>query len=180
MKPTSLTAGVLSAIAAAFLIVSWFPRLSLPMLLIRKKLGAQKLHKLASDGNYKDAYDGFRKLALDPKDDPLAVGGDLDMALQARRQLGRLDEIDELRENVAQVHAKNWRLLIGRGRKLPALRSLRLHRRRQVFARARIAARETRSTQSNATACERCSSWPRRSRWFGKRTAKKPRPPISG
>ncbi len=72
----------------------------------------EKLHKLASDGNYKDAYDGFRQLALDPKDDPLRVGSDLDMALQALQQLGRLDEIDQLRENVAQIDARNWRLLM--------------------------------------------------------------------
>ena len=111
MKPTSLTAGVLSAIAAALLIVFLVPTAKPADAPNSQETQREKLHKLASDGNYKDAYDGFRKLALDPKDDPVAVGSDLDMALQALQQLGRLDEIDELRENVAQIHAKNWRLL---------------------------------------------------------------------
>ena len=70
-----------------------------------------RYQKLYDDGNYKDAYDGFRKLTLDATDDPLRVGSDLDMALNCLRQLGRLDEIDELRENAVQVHAQNWRLL---------------------------------------------------------------------
>src|SRR5262245_50109877 len=71
-----------------------------------------RYQKLYDDGNYNDAYEGFRKLALDANDDPLRVGADLNMALSALRQLGRLDEIDELREKAVQVHAKNWRLLM--------------------------------------------------------------------
>ncbi len=62
-------------------------------------------------GNYKDAYEGFRKLALDPNDDPVQVGKDLDFGVNSLRMLGRSDEIDEFREAVIRVHAKNWRLL---------------------------------------------------------------------
>ena len=72
----------------------------------------ERCQKLYEEGNYKDAYEGFRKLALEAGDDPLRVGSDLNMALSALRQLGRLDEIDELRENAVQVHVKNWRLLM--------------------------------------------------------------------
>ncbi len=72
-----------------------------------------RFQKLYDEGNYKDAYDGFRKLVLDANDDPLRVAADLNMALSALRQLGRLDEIDELRENAVQVHSQNWRLLVG-------------------------------------------------------------------
>jgi uncharacterized protein YfaS (alpha-2-macroglobulin family) len=70
-----------------------------------------KLMKAHRDGNYKDAYEGLRKLALDPKDDPKLVGKDLTTAISCLEQLGRVDEIDAFREGVIQAHAKNWRLL---------------------------------------------------------------------
>jgi uncharacterized protein YfaS (alpha-2-macroglobulin family) len=62
-------------------------------------------------GNYKDAYQVLHKLALDPKNDPMQVGKDLDLAVQCQRQLGNVDEIDDFRETVIAAHAKNWRLL---------------------------------------------------------------------
>jgi uncharacterized protein YfaS (alpha-2-macroglobulin family) len=70
-----------------------------------------KLHQTMQAGNWKDAYDGLRKLALDPKDDPAQVGTDLTQAVQCLYNLGRADEIDDFREAVIAVHAKNWRLL---------------------------------------------------------------------
>src|SRR5207253_1686576 len=69
------------------------------------------LMKAYTAGNYKDAYDGLRKLALDPQDDPLKVGADLDTATACLLALGRSDEIDDFREAVIKVHEKNWRLL---------------------------------------------------------------------
>ncbi len=69
------------------------------------------LVKAMTAGNYKDAYDGFRKLALDPQDEPLKVGEDLTNGLQCLQYLGRSDEMDEFRESVITLHAKNWRLL---------------------------------------------------------------------
>src|SRR5438067_2450621 len=52
-----------------------------------------KLTKAYNDGNFKVAYDGLRKLALDPKNDPKlelaqAVVGDLEIAVVVR--LGEL------------------------------------------------------------------------------------------
>ncbi len=67
-------------------------------------------------GNYKDAYEGLRKLALDPADDPQRIGSDLDLAVQALHQLGRIAEADAFREAVIAVHAKNWRLLAAAAR----------------------------------------------------------------
>jgi uncharacterized protein YfaS (alpha-2-macroglobulin family) len=61
--------------------------------------------------NYKDAYEGFRKLALDPADDPRQVGEDLQKATQCLQALNRVDEIDDFREGVIAVHKDNWRLL---------------------------------------------------------------------
>jgi uncharacterized protein YfaS (alpha-2-macroglobulin family) len=71
-----------------------------------------QLTKLFNDGNFKDAYDGIRKLALDPKDDPKQVSNDLEMGVNALARLGRVDEIDEFREGVIAAHKNNWRLLV--------------------------------------------------------------------
>jgi uncharacterized protein YfaS (alpha-2-macroglobulin family) len=70
-----------------------------------------KLTKAYNDGNYKVAYDGLRKLALDPKNDPALVGSDLELAINSLYRLGRTDEVDDFRESVIKVHDKNWRLL---------------------------------------------------------------------
>lgn len=67
--------------------------------------------KAFNERNYKDAYEGFRKLALDPKDDPRKVGQDLEMATQCLEQLNRVNEIDAFREAVIGAHKDNWRLL---------------------------------------------------------------------
>src|SRR5437868_10013034 len=61
-------------------------------------------------GNFKDAYDSFRKLALDSSSDPLKVGKDLEMGAASLEKLGRLDETDNFIEAVAAAHTKNWRL----------------------------------------------------------------------
>src|ERR1700677_4129734 len=71
----------------------------------------ETLSKNHKDGNFNDAYIGLRKLALDPKNDPMKVGADLDMAIDCLIRLGRVDEIDDFREAVIKVHEKNWRLL---------------------------------------------------------------------
>ena len=69
---------------------------------IQKQFGA---------GNFKAAYDGFRRLALDPADDPKSIGDDLNKAGQALQQLGRLEELDDLRDKVIRIHGQNWPLL---------------------------------------------------------------------
>jgi uncharacterized protein YfaS (alpha-2-macroglobulin family) len=70
-----------------------------------------RLLKTFQAGNWKDAYDGLRKLALDPKNDGPEVGSDLSTAITCLQQLGRIDEVDEFREAVIAAHPKNWRLL---------------------------------------------------------------------
>ena len=69
------------------------------------------LKKQMEAGNFKEAYEGFRQLALDPADDPLSAGDDLNQAAVALQQLGRIEELDDFREAVIHAHAKNWRLL---------------------------------------------------------------------
>ncbi len=67
--------------------------------------------KLFQQGNYKDAYEGYRRLALDPKTEPDRVGADLLRAIECLVKLGRVDEIDDFREAVVAVHKDHWRLL---------------------------------------------------------------------
>jgi hypothetical protein len=64
-----------------------------------------------NDGNFKDAYDGLRKLVLDPDDDRAEVGKDLTLAIRCLQKLGRSEEIDDFRERAIGVHRKNWRVL---------------------------------------------------------------------
>src|SRR5688500_8500352 len=71
----------------------------------------QQADKLSREGNWKDAYEIYRKLALDPADEATAVAHDLTHAVQALRQLGRVDEVDAFREKVIEAHKDNWRLL---------------------------------------------------------------------
>jgi alpha-2-macroglobulin len=78
----------------------------------------QKAAKLQRDGNYKDAYEIFRKLALDPRDEADKVGGDLEHGVKCLQDLDREDETDEFRETVIKTHAENWRLLWAAARSL--------------------------------------------------------------
>ena len=64
-----------------------------------------------SDGNWKDAYDLYRRLCLEIENDPRTVGADLVQAWQCLRQLNRLSELDAFREQVIRRHRNNWRLL---------------------------------------------------------------------
>jgi uncharacterized protein YfaS (alpha-2-macroglobulin family) len=73
-----------------------------------QRQGLLMAHK---NGNYRDAYNGLRQLALDPTTDRLQVGQDLTVAIDCLRRLGRADEIDDFREAVIAAHPKNWRLL---------------------------------------------------------------------
>ncbi len=76
-----------------------------------EEAGRQKAQKAYQNRNYKDAYDAWRKLALDEKTDPQQVGRDLQMATQCLQRLNRVNEIDAFREAVIEVHKDNWRLL---------------------------------------------------------------------
>ncbi len=74
-------------------------------------LGAEQLAKIEKQGNYKDAYEGYRKLALNPQADPRRVGHYLDRATYCLQRLNRVNEIDAFREAVIEVQQGNWRLL---------------------------------------------------------------------
>ncbi|HYW81518.1 MAG TPA: hypothetical protein VE890_18175, partial [Thermoguttaceae bacterium] len=67
--------------------------------------------KFQADGNFKEAYEGFRKLALDPADDVRLVGEDMIRGVQCLQRLNRSAEIDAFLEAVIEAHLGNWRLL---------------------------------------------------------------------
>jgi uncharacterized protein YfaS (alpha-2-macroglobulin family) len=104
MRKQIILAGLLSVVAA-----SWW----LMAQEAGKTVNRDAVIKQFDAGNFKDAYDGSRKLALDPKTDAKKVAEDLSRAVRALQQLGRNDEIDELIEASVKVHDKNWRLLRG-------------------------------------------------------------------
>ena len=71
----------------------------------------KKAEKTMRDGNIKEACDLYQKLALDPGDNPVLVGNDLNQAIACLNQLNRANENDSFREKVVNVHSNNWRLL---------------------------------------------------------------------
>jgi hypothetical protein len=70
-----------------------------------------RLVKLFAQGNYKDAYEGYRALALGANTEPKLVGADLIKALECLVTLGREEQTDALREAAVALHKANWRLL---------------------------------------------------------------------
>ena len=69
---------------------------------------AQK--KMAA-GNFKEAFEEFRKLGLDPKSPSREMPETLNQANQCLLNLDRVNEIDDFREKIVEVHKDNWRLL---------------------------------------------------------------------
>src|SRR5262245_12883111 len=58
------------------------------------------LNKAFNAGNYKNAYEGIRKLALDPLADPTKISADLELGIRSLQRLGRVEEVDDFREAV--------------------------------------------------------------------------------
>ena len=69
------------------------------------------LDKLVADGNFKDAYERYRAMALNATTDPDRVRTELKRAIDCLIRLGRIDEIDDFREAVVLVHRTNWRVV---------------------------------------------------------------------
>jgi hypothetical protein len=94
-------------IAAVLLISTPAGAEDTPHLQIRRQ--AQKAY---TDNNWKDAYELYRRLSLDPKADPKRVDPDFTRAWQCLRQLNQLHDLDGFREAVIEQHTANWRLLL--------------------------------------------------------------------
>ncbi len=67
--------------------------------------------KLYDEGNYRDAYDIYRNLALNEENEGLPLADDFTTAIQALQQQQRQHDIDAFREEVIERHADDWRLL---------------------------------------------------------------------
>ena len=71
----------------------------------------EALDKLVAAGNFKDAYEGYRRLLLDKKTESDRLAKDLTQAARCLRKLGRLSELDAFLEAAVAAHQGNWRLL---------------------------------------------------------------------
>ncbi|MEX2092463.1 MAG: alpha-2-macroglobulin, partial [Pirellulales bacterium] len=61
--------------------------------------------------NFKEAYDGLRRLVVAPNGNNATIDQDLSTAVQCLRQLNRVDEVDALLEQTAAAHSKSWQAL---------------------------------------------------------------------
>ena len=71
----------------------------------------EALKKTMNAGNYKEAYDGFSRRALNSDAKPHYVPYDLEYAVRCLNQLGRIKEFDAFIEKVIAAHPDNPQLL---------------------------------------------------------------------
>ena len=72
---------------------------------------SDKYQKLFNQGNYKEAFEGFKKLALEPNTEGKIAASHMNLAMQALRNLGRNNEVDAFRDSVIKVHESKWRFM---------------------------------------------------------------------
>ena len=71
-----------------------------------------KAQNAYNNGNWKDAFELYRKLCLETENDPRMVGQDFTQAWQCLRRLNRLQELDTVsRRGDSSAQSANWRLL---------------------------------------------------------------------
>ncbi len=68
-------------------------------------------HKLYTDGNYKEAYEAYKKIATDPKAGGAALVGDLQVLFQCVQRMRYHSQWDELIESIIEVQSDDWRVL---------------------------------------------------------------------
>ncbi len=66
--------------------------------------------KEMADGNYAEAYESFRQLALDTLTPAPLASQDVVDAVNCLQQLGRVGEVDALLDGVMEAHAGKWRV----------------------------------------------------------------------
>ena len=67
--------------------------------------------KAFAAGNFKDAYDSYRRLILTEPPGEVLVGEDLRQAVACLGRLGRINEVDVLLEGAASRYRDNWSVL---------------------------------------------------------------------
>jgi len=76
-----------------------------------EKASLDALIQLHTDGNFKEAYDGLRRVLLDEELPSTDLPRALNTAIACLQQLNRVDEIDDFREAAIDAHTDDWRLL---------------------------------------------------------------------
>ncbi|MFV2068359.1 MAG: MG2 domain-containing protein, partial [Pirellulales bacterium] len=71
----------------------------------------QDLQQTMKEGNFLDAYEGFHRLAVEPRTNPHQVPNALADGVECLKRLSRTSDIGAVREGVIRVHAGNPRLL---------------------------------------------------------------------
>ncbi|MFN6105795.1 MAG: alpha-2-macroglobulin, partial [Planctomycetaceae bacterium] len=70
-----------------------------------------KGQQLLQQGNFKEAWELFRKLAVNPQAGSAEASADVQAALQSALNLGATEEVDEFLESVVTARANDWRAL---------------------------------------------------------------------
>jgi alpha-2-macroglobulin len=68
--------------------------------------------KQFQDGNWNDAYQTYRRLSLSEENAGQSLAEDFTKAVQCLNNLQRQHEVDDLRDEVVELHADDWRLLV--------------------------------------------------------------------
>ncbi|MEL0095121.1 MAG: MG2 domain-containing protein [Planctomycetaceae bacterium] len=71
----------------------------------------EKAHKLYSDGNYKEAFEAYVKIATDPKSGGQPLVSDLAILFQCIQRMRYYTKWDELIEKIITVQSDDWRVL---------------------------------------------------------------------
>ncbi len=71
----------------------------------------KKVEQNLKKGNWKEAFEGYRALLLDPNAEASRMPDDLNFAVQSMRNLGTSEEFDPLVEDAVKAHPKSWQLL---------------------------------------------------------------------
>lgn len=67
--------------------------------------------KSQREGNWRDAWQAYSKLALDAQNSGATLANDFNRAVECLTNLQRLHELDAFREQVITAHPQDWRLL---------------------------------------------------------------------
>ena len=70
-------------------------------------------NKLRNDGNVREAYDAYAKLALNPQNPAKYAINDFNMAVNCLQQLNRIGEFDDFLKKVLEVRKDDWRFVSG-------------------------------------------------------------------
>ena len=91
---------ILAALACGSLILLAGAAVAVGLLDVKPPRAPGAVRQARPAREFEDAYEGYRALALDPKDDPKLVGRDMRQAISCLLRLGRVDEVDAFREAV--------------------------------------------------------------------------------